>query len=104
MPESPIFEQVDGSGLYRLAGTCRQGRFIPATGHRQMRSMAEWLTPAPARTGRTVWQELCDAAVAWWERHRPTTFAVAPGAVWAGVPPVPDTLGEACKLRQAQRR
>jgi hypothetical protein len=58
--------------------------------------------PAPARTGRTVWQELCDAAKAYCARYMQAAPPVAPGAYWPNVPPAPDTLGEASKRRQAQ--
>ena len=37
-----VYEQVDNSGLYRLAGECHQGRFVKATGHMPIRTMAEW--------------------------------------------------------------
>ena len=57
---------------------------------------------APAQSGRTVWQELCDAATAYWARHMQAAPPVAQGAYWPGVPPAPRVLDLVCQRRAAR--
>jgi hypothetical protein len=106
-----IYEQVEQSGLYRLAGECRGGTFHRATGRRELKTLAQWTSlpvqgPQPPRAPTPVvhvWQELTDAAKSYLTRRAQSKPVVEPGSYWAGVPAAPQTLDLVVTMQQHLR-